>query len=71
MLPRLEAEESLLAAQRTAVGSGTAGNTGTQIAQKWAQAANVGQPQLKQKPTKKDLRGLGIGSRPWPKPHGD
>lgn len=71
MLPRLEAEESLLTARRLTIGTkselGEREFTATQ--KRWMRAADperaTAEPAAK--PSKKDLKSLGVGSRPWPK----
>lgn len=71
MLPRLEAEESLLMARRLTIGtkSELAEREFSATQKRWIRAANpegaAAEPAVK--PSKKDLKSLGVGSRPWPK----
>lgn len=71
MLPCLEAEESLLTARRLTIGTkselGEREFAATQ--KRWIKAAHPdassNEPAVK--PSKKDLKSLGVGTRPWPK----
>lgn len=61
MLPQLRAEESLEAATRVAVGSGTAGEEAREIMRAWNDAADDGRPPRNfQKATPDALAAMGI-----------
>lgn len=60
MLPRLQAEESILFANRTAVGSGALSKDDARaVTSKWAKAAAAEIPVLRN-PSQEDLNALGI-----------
>jgi hypothetical protein len=66
MLPRLTAEESLEAVQRTAIGSGVMPADGQRDAQRrWHEAINppAPRPATRQAPDPARLRAMGIGFR--------
>jgi hypothetical protein len=64
MMPRLMAEESLLASARVAIGSGTADkDDARRIRKAWDHAANGDRPTPAVKATPRDLMAMGIGVR--------
>lgn len=61
MLPRLESEESLLAAMRTAVGGGTLRQCDSQrVREGWERAAAGGQRRRARKASREELAAMGI-----------
>lgn len=68
MLPRLRAEESLTASQRIAVGTGSL-KTGDAraVLDGWRAATTSGRRIRGAKPSREDLRAIGIGVRLAPK----
>lgn len=71
MLPRLQAEESLLGSTVTAVGSGTAGREARSVTQAWQRTAGSLRRSMR-KPSLHDLASLGIAFVPvHPSPPAD